>query len=105
MVNDFNEYCKVEDEDDVEQIKPEILGVVFTMVQFYGGEPIAALRQYINQTRRLKIPIFEDYIRENKTIFSDAPQYGVPVVLSNHPRLDITAEISNFVDEFIDKIF
>lgn len=107
LISDYNEYCEIVDSDDDEDyatIDPEILGVIFTMVQFYAGEPISAIRQYINQTKRLKIPVFNEYIRENKTIFSDAPQYGVPVVLSDHHRGDITNEIRKFVTSFESKI-
>lgn len=107
LINDYNEYCSIVDKDDDEEyleIKPEILGVLFTMVQFYGGQPISAIRQYINQTKRLKIPVFKEYIRENKTIFSDAPQYGIPVVLSDHHRGDIVDEIRNFVTSFESKV-
>lgn len=107
LIRDYNEYCNVVDDDDDEEyneIDPEILGVIFTMVQFYGGQPIAAIRQYINQTKRLGIAVFKEYIRENKTIFSDAPQYGIPVVLSDHHREDIAEEIRSFVTSFESKI-
>lgn len=107
LINDYNQYCEIVDDDDDEEysaIKPVILGVIFTMVQFYGGQPISAIRQYINQTKRLKIPVFKEYLRENKTIFSDAPQYGIPVVLSDHHRGDISGEISDFVTSFESKV-
>lgn len=103
LISDFNEYCKVEDDETVDEINPIIIGVLFTMVQFYGGEPISAIRPFISQTKKLKIPVFEAYFRENKTLFADAPQYGVPVVLSNSYRPDIVQEINEFVDEFVNK--
>ena len=107
LINDYNDYCGIIDSDDDEDytsIKPEILGVIFTMVQFYAEQPISAIRQYINHTKRLRIPVFKEYIRENKTIFSDAPQYGIPVVLSDHHRGDITNEIRKFVTNFESKV-
>lgn len=107
LISDYNDFCKVEDSEEEEeymQIDPQVLGVLFTMVQFYGGVPIQAQRQYINQTKRLGIPTFKDYIRENKTIFADAPQYGTPVVLSNHNRSDISDEIRTFVTDFESKV-
>ena len=103
LISDFNDYCKVEDDEAVEEINPSIIGVLFTMVQFYAGEPISAIRPFISQTKKLKIPVFKTYFRENKTLFADAPQYGVPVVLSDSYRPDIVAEINEFVDEFISK--
>lgn len=106
LVSDFNEYVDVADGQSNDEIDPEILGVVFTMIQIRSGKPISALRPYINQTKRLGVPVFDEYIRENKTIFSDAPQYGVPVVLNNYPAgtyADVVKEIEKFVTEFIDK--
>jgi len=106
LISDFNEYVKIDTEDSDEKISPEILGVVFTMIQIRSGQPITALRPYINQTKKLGISVFDEYIRENKTIFSDAPQYGVPVVLNNYSAgtyADVVSELEAFVTEFINK--
>ncbi|OFX31055.1 MAG: cobyrinic acid a,c-diamide synthase [Bacteroidetes bacterium GWA2_32_17] len=107
LVKDYNEYCKVKDEDIVEKIKPKLAGVVFTMVQYYAEEPISATRPFIAQTEILgqenNFKIFENKLRENKTLFADAPQHGVPIVLSNNYR-GIADEIKEFVTEFITKI-
>lgn len=106
LISDFNEYVKIDAEDSDEKISPEILGVVFTMIQIRSGQPITALRPYINQTKKLGISVFDEYIRENKTIFSDAPQYGVPVVLNNYSAgtyADVVSELEAFVTEFINK--
>lgn len=51
LVREFNEYAALDSE--TEEVSPEFLGVVFTMIQMYGGEPISAQRQYIAQTKRL----------------------------------------------------
>lgn len=104
LVKDYNDYCQVEDENEIEEIDPKVAGVLFTMVQFYGGEPISAIRPFISQTKRLGTPVFESYMRENKTLFSEAPQYGVPVVLTNNHRPDIVSEINGFIDEFESKV-
>jgi chromosome partitioning protein len=106
LISDFNEYIKIDTEDSDEKISPEILGVVFTMIQIRSGKPITALRPYINQTKKLGISVFDEYIRENKTIFSDAPQYGVPVVLNNYSAgtyADVVSELEAFVTEFINE--
>jgi len=106
LISDFNEYVKIDTEDSDEKISPEILGVVFTMIQIRSGKPITALRPYISQTKKLGISVFDEYIRENKTIFSDAPQYGVPVVLNNYSAdtyADVVSELEDFVTEFINK--
>ena len=52
---------------------------------------------------RLGVETFENYFRENKTIFADAPQNLMPVVLnsySNNTHSDVVGEIEAFVDEF-----
>ncbi|KAA6330610.1 hypothetical protein EZS27_020709, partial [termite gut metagenome] len=44
-----------------------------TIVHFYGGEPISAIRPSISQTQNLKIPVFKSYMRENKSLFAERP--------------------------------
>ncbi|MFL5243847.1 MAG: ParA family protein [Gemmataceae bacterium] len=96
LVSDFNEYAGVEGGDAVDRIDPKILGVLFTMVQFYGQEPIAAHRGYMNQIRSLVgVPVFDCYIRENKTVFGEAPETLLPVVLRRYTGSTYT----NIVDE------
>ncbi|MCR5040434.1 MAG: AAA family ATPase [Bacteroidales bacterium] len=102
LVTDYNGFCGQlgEDDETYETIDPEIIGVVFTMVQFYGGLPINACRQYIDKTRELGFPVFDNYMRENKTLYADAPRLGVPVVLNyKRSRADIVGEIEDIVDE------
>lgn len=102
LVTDYNGFCGQlgEDDENYETIAPEIIGVVFTMVQFYGGFPINACRQYIDKTRELGFPVFDNYMRENKTLYADAPRLGVPVVLNyKRSRADIVSEIEDIVDE------
>ena len=78
------------------------------MIQFYGGQPIAILRQYIKQMKNLgEPPVFENHLRENKSLFSDAPSYSVPVVLADENsqiHQDITGEIENIVNELEQKL-
>lgn len=107
LVKEFNEFVQLVQLDD-DEIKPEILGVVFTMVQTYSGEPITALRQYINQTKKLGIPIFTPYIKENKTIFANAPEASYPIILKKTGLSELEKEviqgIEQFASEFIEKI-
>jgi len=103
LISNYNEYVQIDAADDFIEIEPQILGVIFTMIQIYGGQPIAALRPYINQTRNLDIPVFDSYIKENKTIFADAPQYGVPVAIgrySSGSHTSVVRGIESFVSEF-----
>lgn len=101
LVREFNEYAEFDAE--TEKISPEILGVVFTMIQITSGKPIAAQRQFITQTKRLGVKAFETFFRENKTIFADAPQNLRPVVLNHYSsgtHSDVVTEIEEFVTEF-----
>ena len=95
LVKDFNDYASAEVGDAVENINPEILGVIFTMVQFRNQEPITAHRGYMKQTRALGVPVFDSYVRENKTAFGEAPETLLPVVLKHYTGKTYT----NIVDE------
>lgn len=101
LVREFNEYADLDAE--TASISPEVLGVIFTMIQITSGQPIAAQRQYISQTRRLGVKSFDSYFRENKTIFADAPQTLRPVVLNRYSsgtHSSVVTEIEAFVSEF-----
>ncbi len=105
LVADYNEYAELQTGEAADPIQPRVLGVVFTMLQFYAGQPISALRPYIAQTKRLGVPVFDSYLRENKTLFSDAPQEGVPVVLHDRPgTTHIIEEIEDLVTEFSQRL-
>ena len=96
LVRDFNEYASEGVGDAVDDINPQILGVIFTMVQFRSQEPIMAHRGYMNQIRRLEgVPVFDSYVRENKTAFGEAPEGLLPVVLRHYTGPTYT----NIVDE------
>ena len=105
LVDDFNEFANSGQQDpDDEEIEPEIMGVVFTMVQVRSDEPITAQRPFISQVGNLGMPVFDRWMRENKTLFADAPEYGVPVVIGSRPSGrtydDVVGEIEHFVTEF-----
>lgn len=107
LIGDYNEYANLNADEPEDSISPEILGVVFTMIQISGGRPISAQRPYISQTKRLGVPVFEAWIRENKTIFADAPQYGVPVVLNSYSpatHKDVVSELEEFVTQFATQV-
>ena len=103
LVRDFNEYVRLGEGDSEGVIEPEIKGIVFTMIQIRNQKPIKSQATYISQTRRLGMPVFDAWIRENKTIFADAPEYGIPVVLNSYSAgtyRDIVQEIEELVSEF-----
>ena len=108
LVSDFNEYASAGVGDAVENIDPQILGVIFTMVQFRSQKPIAAHRGYMKQIRALEgVPVFDSYIRENKTAFGEAPETLLPVVLQRYTDqtyTNIVAELEQTTSEFETKL-
>ncbi|WP_079060441.1 ParA family protein [Streptomyces bungoensis] len=107
LVANYNEYAELEDGGaDVEKINPDILGVVFTMTQMYADRPIAAQRQYMNQTSSLGVQVFANYVRENKTLYGDAPREGVPVVMKPSAGMGkvIVSELEALVNEISNKL-
>jgi chromosome partitioning protein len=85
LVKDYNDYAEVEAGEKTAPIKPKVLGVVFTMIQEYGNQPISAQRPFMNQVKKLPgLTVFPSYIKRNDSLFADAPQYGVPVVLHGY---------------------
>lgn len=84
LVKDYNDFAELAQGDKVEKIKPKLLGVVFTMIQEYGGQPMASQRAFMNQHTTAGLTLFDAYIKRNDTVFADAPQYGVPVVLNRY---------------------
>ena len=109
LIQDYNEFAQLGGGHE-HDIHPEFLGVVFTMIQVRSGKPIGAQRPYMSQIEQLGVPVFSAWIRENKTKFSNSPEYGVPVVLTQEGSHDgntyarIVAEIEDFVSEFEDKL-
>ncbi|MFG2877677.1 ParA family protein [Streptomyces sp. NPDC048337] len=108
LVGDFNAYAKAESEGGPDrQIDPSLVGVVFTMMQFYAQRPIQALRQYINQTKALGVPVFDTYVRDDKTLFADAPEVGKPLVLQAYGaerKQRLVGELEDMVTEFSSRI-
>lgn len=102
LVKEYNEYADID--ATPERIAPHILGCVFTKVQIYGECPIRSQQQFISQTKRLGVPMFKEYLRNNNTIFAIAPQEGIPVVLnrySNPTYAGIVKELKSLTCEFL----
>ena len=103
LVKDFNDFAAGMGEAS-ENIDPQILGVIFTMVQFRNQEPITVHRGYMSQIRSLEgVPVFDSYIRENKTAFGEAPETLLPVVVSHYTGStyrNIVAELEATAREF-----
>ena len=106
LVKDYNDFCNVNDDEVVSPIAPKIAGIVFTMIQVYANQPIAAVRPYLKQQKLSDIAVFDNYIRENKTLFAAAPVDGIPVILSDvkSAQRHIISEMEAFINEFQKKI-
>jgi chromosome partitioning protein len=100
LVTDYNDWITHGD-DHGEPIDPKILGVVFTMIQFYAKKPIQAHQSFISEVKKLGVDCFKSYVRENKTLYADAPQFGVPVVLNGRAtQSHILREMEAVATEF-----
>ena len=83
LVKDYNDYANVGEGHHVDPIDPAVLGVVFSMIQEYGGGPIQAQRAYMTQVRQQsQLVVYDAYIKRNDSLFANAPENGVPVVLN-----------------------
>jgi chromosome partitioning protein len=99
----YNNYVR-EDGGNFDSINPELAGIIFNMINVYGGEPIQNQERYIGQVRRAYHNVFENYVRNNNTLFAPSPEAGVPVVLKTDVDgvyLTIREEIEELVSEFI----
>ena len=100
----YNQYCMSGGSREI--INPVSLGVVATMISVRNNEPIDVQKYYIDGLKRQGIEIFKSQIRENKLIYSDAPESGYPVVLKSKRGVTYNAviqELKSLTDEFIKK--
>lgn len=108
LVDDYNEFADLEKGQVEERIKPKIAGVVFTMVQEYGGGPISAQRAYMRKTSQDSgLRVFDSYITRNDTMFAGAAEYGVPVVLtgpSNYSHQKVVDGLEQVATEFMNVV-
>jgi len=88
LIKDYNDYAALEQGAKEKVISPKIVGVVFTMIQEYAGAPMSAQNAYITKVKTGSgLPVFKSYIKRNDTLFAEAPQYGVPVVLHGYSNV------------------
>lgn len=102
----YNNYVEQDGSSRWEAINPQLTGVIFTMINIYRGNPIQAQNTYIHQVSRAGYTVFDNFIRNNNTLFSNSPEYGVPVVLNENVDgiyLDIRQEVESVVNELISK--
>lgn len=104
LVEQFNRYT----EEDMKKTHPTFLGVIATMISVRNNKPISAQQTYVQQLKRNGINMFTSMIRENKTLYADAPEYGIPVVCQNvssgSTYAQVVLELKKLTDEFIGKV-
>ncbi len=106
LEHDYNTYVAEADDPQWKKTSPRILGIVFTMLTMRLG-PISAQRQYIDQVRQLGVPTFKTTIRKNDTIYADAPEYGVPVVMQQVSGItyeNVQDELENLATEVLGRL-
>jgi chromosome partitioning protein len=85
-------------------INPEILGVVYTMIQRTGAGILKAQQASMERMERIEMPTFRQTIRENKTAFTDAGTHSLPAALSTERGEALVAlqyELQQLTSEFI----
>jgi chromosome partitioning protein len=106
---EYNKYVEDAGDDKWKPISPSMLGVIFTMVSYRDNSPIPAIQaqqQYIKQIQSQN-PTFGQMIRENKTLYADAPENGVPVVIrrvSGKTYNDVQDELEILTTQFLGKV-
>ena len=103
LTEKYNKYVSNTDHSQYQPIKPVNLGVVFTMISYYREKPISAQSEYISQVKRYNRTL-NNFLRENKSLFSFAPETGIPVVLNvNSGQQEvIRTELIELVNEIIE---
>ena len=106
LTNKYNSHVSQTKSDDWEEIDPQMIGVIFSMISIRNDEPISTQKSYISKVQRSGLPVFKSYMRENKTVFATAPENGVPVVLKSDAygtHLTVRGELEDVVTELINK--
>jgi chromosome partitioning protein len=98
LVRDYNEVA------GESAIAPALLGVVFTMIQYSADGPIVAVRNYVTHTGQYDLPVFDQMIRESKTLFANAGERGIPAVLLPNTLPTVQYELVELTTEFLTRI-
>jgi chromosome partitioning protein len=97
LVEDYNAITRT-------PINPEIVGVVYTMIQYAGSGILNSQRASMERMKGIEIPAFRQTIRENKTAFTEAGDRSVPAVLAAESTAaveNLRYELQQLTSEFI----
>jgi chromosome partitioning protein len=98
LVRDYNEVA------GDQEIGPDVLGIVFTMIQHSAEGPIIAVRNYVTQTEQYGVPVFRQMIRESKTQFATAGERGIPAVVLPNVNPNVQYELVELASEFLSRV-
>lgn len=83
-------------------INPNVLGVVFTMVQIYSQQVTAAQHAYIDEVGlNSRVPVLKSKIRNSPRHFGNAGESGIPAMLRATGRDEVVKEFNELVDEVL----
>jgi chromosome partitioning protein len=98
LVRDYNEVA------GEQSIAPDVLGIVFTMIQHSADGPIIAVRNYVTHTEQYGVPVFRQMIRESKTQFATAGERGIPAVVLPNVNQNVQYELVELASEFLSRV-
>jgi chromosome partitioning protein len=85
-------------------IGPEAIGIVLTMVGYGGGNALQAMRGYIKTPAERTIPVFNQTIRDNKTLYGTAGETSLPAVLTSGATDTAVYELREVTSEFVARL-
>lgn len=111
LIKEYNECVRMSRRNGraFTEIHPEVLGVVFTMVQIRNGKPIKANQEFIRRTtetltQELQIPAFAITTRFNQGLYAETSSSGVPSAIARNVPAEIVEELNSLADEFLEKL-
>ncbi|GAA2635462.1 AAA family ATPase [Dactylosporangium fulvum] len=85
-------------------INPELVGVIYTMVQWTATGPLNSQRTSVERTAEIEIPAFLQTVRDSKTAITEAGVSSLPVVLAppgNTTIENLRYELQQLTSEFL----
>jgi chromosome partitioning protein len=99
LVGDYNRAVEVSGES-VPPISPEIMGVVVTMVQYSGTQPITVHRANIRGLDATELTVFRQTVRLSNALFGQGGEGNLPVVLAPGTTDTVQYELHQLTSEF-----
>jgi chromosome partitioning protein len=106
LVAEYNDYVNHGRSADSEKtIETRFIGVVFTMVKYYAGQPIGTQKYYIEDVRlNSEMNVLAGAVRDSPRYFGDAGESGVPAILRAPVTDEVVVEFRRLTTEILDSI-